>query len=797
MNKKKETDYINPLDFLHLVDDNEPMEEKSEAVRRPEKGTGDAKQKQAIFITGTDTGVGKTVAACVLGTLLKKKGVDVGVMKPVQCAGEDAEFLSRALGVQDGKQDVNPYFAKEALSPHLAFNRQKIKINKERIVRIFHRLRERHDLLIVEGAGGLMVPLYDNYFMADLIRDMGIDLVIVSRLGSGTINHTMLTIRQAQDMGIKVKGIVFNQPDERAAGVSEKTNPHSISRLSRVPVLGTIPHLKDIRQQNRADEIIRKCRRTINTRHLFKKELPGRSQKLAYWDKKYLWHPFTQMQDWLKENPLIIDEAKGSILIDTEGNKYIDGVSSLWVNVHGHRKALIDKAIKMQLNKVSHSTLLGLSNTPAVVLAKKLADITPPGLNKVFYSDNGSTSVEVAIKIAYQYWQNKGQVEKNKIVHLENSYHGDTLGSVSVGGIDLFHKVYKDLIFPAEKLSFPDFYRAPQGKAYPEYTQECLDELETYFKKNSRHIAAMIIEPLVQGAAGMIVWPEGVLARMKKLCEENDILLIADEVATGFGRTGKMFACEHEKVTPDFICLAKGITGGYLPLAATLTTRKVFDGFLFDYKEQKAFFHGHTYTGNPLSCAAALANIQIFERGQVLRKLQPKIKYLERKLTKFKELNHVGDVRQKGFMVGIELVTDKKSKQPFNWEYKIGVKVCQEARLRGVILRPLGDVIVLMPPLAISKDELDMLLDVAYNAIFKVTQDRQKSGPAVEKTEPEPQKKKRPGHSYKRRPRYKKAGEAVKKDVPPPAEKPAPEAAPSEVAKKRPIRRRYRVIKKK
>jgi len=419
------------------------------------------------------------------------------------------------------------------------------------------------------------------------------------------------------------------------------------------------------------------------------------ARRLKQWDHGYIWHPFTQMKDWVKDEPLIIDSAEGIYLNGIDGNIYMDGVSSLWVNVHGHRHAHIDAALKKQIDKLSHSTLLGLSNTPAVRLARCLVKIAPKGLAKVFYSDNGSTAVEIAIKMAYQYWQNTGNFKKTQIVHLSNSYHGDTLGSVSVGGIDLFHKVYRKLIFKTTTLK--------------KHGWEAVEELEKLLKIRGNNIAALIVEPLVQGAAGMLVWPEGVLKKMRDLTLKYNVFLIADEVATGFGRTGKMFACQHEGVQPDFLCLAKGITGGYLPLAATLTTQKVFDGFLFDYKDQKTFFHGHTYTGNPLACAAALANLEIFQNERTLSKLAPKIKFLAKKLKMFYNLRSVAEVRQKGFMVGIELKG--------RLEDRIGAQVCQLVRKYGVILRPLGNVIVIMPPLSISVEELDYLLMATYRSI--------------------------------------------------------------------------------
>lgn len=421
----------------------------------------------------------------------------------------------------------------------------------------------------------------------------------------------------------------------------------------------------------------------------------SQARRLKQWDKEYIWHPFTQMKDWLQDEPLIIDSADGVYLKDIDGNIYMDGVSSLWVNVHGHNHSRINAALIRQINKLSHSTLLGLSNTPAIELAKRLVDLAPRGLGKVFYSDNGSTAVEIAIKIAYQYWQNTGFLKKTTLVHLSNSYHGDTLGSVSVGGIDLFHKVYRKLIF--------------KTKALKGHGWQAVEELEKLLKARSHTMAALVVEPLIQGAAGMCIWPDGILRKMRALTRKYNVFLIVDEVATGFGRTGKMFACQHEGVTPDFLCLAKGITGGYLPLAATLTTQKIYEGFLFDYQKQKTFFHGHTYTGNPLACAAALANLETFKQERTLVKLGPKIKFLAKKLKMFYNLPSVGEVRQKGFMVGIELKG--------RWEDRLGAKVCQRVRQYGVILRPLGNVIVIMPPLSISVEELDFLLMATYRAI--------------------------------------------------------------------------------
>ncbi len=450
-----------------------------------------------------------------------------------------------------------------------------------------------------------------------------------------------------------------------------------------------------------------------------------RTRHLKQLDKKYIWHPFTQMADWQKEDVLIIDRAKGNYLIDTKGKRYLDGVSSLWCNVHGHRVKEIDHAIKKQLEKVAHSTFLGLSNVPAIELAEKLILIAPKGLTRVFYSDSGSEAMEIALKMAYQYWQQKGKKKKTRFLRLSNAYHGDTLGAVSVGGIELFHQTYRPLLFKTFEAPSPYVYRWPaKGRtgSREEVMEESLAALESILKKHSSEIAALVMEPLIQGAAGMIDQPRGYISGARKLTLRYNTLLIFDEVATGFGRTGRMFASDHERVTPDIMAVAKGLTGGYLPLAATLTKENVYKEFLGDYSEFKTFFHGHTYTANPLACRAALANLKIFRTKKTLEKLQDKIDLLRNRLSSFSNLEHVGDIRQTGFMAGIELVEDRATKKSYPAEQKIGIRVTREARRRGVILRPLGNVIALMPPLAITTKELHQLLDVTCESIKTVTQ---------------------------------------------------------------------------
>jgi len=447
-----------------------------------------------------------------------------------------------------------------------------------------------------------------------------------------------------------------------------------------------------------------------------------RNKRLEESDVRHLWHPFTQMKEWEEEPPLIIESAEGSYLTDIYGRRYIDGVSSLWVNVHGHKKEGIDAAIKRQLAMVAHSTLLGLSNVPAAELAQRLAGIAPRGLERVFYSDSGSTAVEIALKMSFQFRQLRGQSSKTKFIALKEAYHGDTIGSVSVGGMELFHRIFKPLLFDAVRVMSPFCYHCEKGLTYPSCKLACLEEVEKAMARHHKEVAAMIMEPLVQGAAGMITHPEGYLKGVRELCNRYDIHLILDEVATGFGRTGQMFASNHEDVSPDIMTVAKGISGGYLPLAATLTTEDIYCAFKGEYKEFKTFFHGHTYTGNPLACAAALANIELFEKEKTIEKLSGKIAWLAEKLERFKTLAHAGDIRQKGFMVGIELIKKKETKTEYTPEERMGHMVTIEARKRGVIIRPLGNVVVLMPPLSISNEEIDSLVDAVFEAVKSVTE---------------------------------------------------------------------------
>jgi adenosylmethionine-8-amino-7-oxononanoate aminotransferase len=427
------------------------------------------------------------------------------------------------------------------------------------------------------------------------------------------------------------------------------------------------------------------------------------TEHLRQLDKQHVWHPFTPMKLWLDSDALVIVGGDGMYLIDSDGNRYLDGVSSLWCNVHGHRVPEIDAAVRAQLDKIAHTTMLGLASEPAILLAERLMRIVPKGLAKVFYSDAGATATEIAFKMAAQYWFNVGRPEKNEFIGFSDAYHGDTVGAMSIGRMEAFHKPYFPLLF---KTHFAQSNR--------------IESLRATLTERANQIAAICIEPVVQGAGGMLIQPPGFLKEVRRLADEHDVLLICDEVATGFGRTGKMFACEHESVSPDIMCAAKGITGGYLPLAATFATQRIFDAFLGEPWEGKTFYHGHTYTGNPLACAAAIASFDLFEKNDLIAQVAKKSVELSNMLDEVAALEHVLEVRQKGFMVGIELCENRETRKAFDPKRRIGAEVCARIRKHGVILRPLGDVIVLMPPPAMPLAELRRIVDAVKLEVSKL-----------------------------------------------------------------------------
>jgi len=446
------------------------------------------------------------------------------------------------------------------------------------------------------------------------------------------------------------------------------------------------------------------------------------SAELSAWDHRYLWHPFTQMTEWLASDPLIIERAEGNYLIDTDGRRYLDGVSSLWCNVHGHRHPVLDAAMREQLDLVAHSTLLGLTSPSPIRLARALIDHAPSGLMRVFYSDSGATAVEVALRMTLQYHQLQGRTRRTELASLVGAYHGDTLGAVGVGYSETFHRFVRTAVHQSLRLTPPHVFRWERGLDATDALRCAIDEAQREIAAHADRMAALIVEPLMQGAAGMWAHPIEYLIALREITQRHGVLLICDEVATGFGRTGRLFACQHANITPDVLCLGKGITGGYLPLAATLATEEIFSAFLGRYEDFTAFFHGHTYTGNALACAVGAASLALFDQNRILDRLPPLIAALTRRLdTAPASHPHVGDVRQWGLMVGIELVRDPATREPYPAAARVGACVAQEVRQHGVILRPLGDVIIILPPLSISVAEIDTIVDATLTAIRTVT----------------------------------------------------------------------------
>lgn len=426
------------------------------------------------------------------------------------------------------------------------------------------------------------------------------------------------------------------------------------------------------------------------------------TQQIQQLDKQYLWHPFTHMSVWLEQDPLVITEGEGVFLIDSEGNRYLDGISSLWCNIHGHRVKEIDQAIRAQLDRIAHTTQLGLTNDVAVILAQKLIEIAPTGLTRVLYASDGASATEMAFKLAVQYWWNKGLKEKHRLIAIKEAYHGDTVGAMSVGMTSAFHKPYRPLLFPVH------------------YVEPTLPSIESVLRQHAASVAAICVEPVVMGASGMIVHPPGLLRGIRELADRYDVLLICDEIATGFGRTGRMWACDHDQVTPDLMCIGKGLTGGYLPLSATLTKQTIFEAFLGQPHEGKTFFHGHTYCGNPLACAAAIASIELLHKNRLVEQVADRAPILGRMLNRLRELPHVGEIRQQGYMIGIDLLADRTTGRRFDPKARIGAVVCQSIRRHGVILRPLGDTIVVFPPLVIQPPQLQQIVDAIYTEVSRL-----------------------------------------------------------------------------
>jgi len=691
-------------------------------------------KRPGVVIVGTDTGVGKTCVAAAIVRDCRLRGVAAVPWKPFATGvepdritpGEDADILLRAAGWgAERLHDVSPVRLRAPLAPESSARLENETIEPAEVL---SRMPTEGDLLVVEGCGGLLVPIAPNYDVRDLCRDLGFPIVIVSRPALGTINHTLLTLEAARSAGLRIDGICISGcPARGIDSAAELETAHASIRAIReragslnVYVLGRLDPLGDpgvLRRQMSVSDLDLVAVRARDVHD-------GRDRRdalLVKSDRHTVWHPFTQMKTWMQWDPVVIERARGPWLYDTDGNRYLDGVSSLWTTVHGHREPAIDHAITSQLGRVAHTTLLGLASVSSIECAEALLNVAPKNLSRVFYSDSGSTAVEVALKMAFQRAQQIGETQRKLFVRFEGAYHGDTVGAVSVGGIELFHRIFGPMLFQSIAVPAPYAYRRPAGVSEADFAAQSLAAFEDVMRTRGDEIAAVVVEPVMQGAAGMIPQPPGWLPRVAAATKAAGALLVCDEVATGFGRTGKMFAVEHEGIEPDLMCVAKGLTGGYLPLAATLATERVFEAFLGEPHENRTFFHGHTYTGNPLACAAAIANLRLMqERGtadDAARKGEGLGLLLDKSLVHHP---NVGDIRRRGLMVGIELVKDRATKEAFDVKQRIAWRVCDAAMERGLRIRPLGDVLVLMPPLGMEDALLNRLVEMLQHALMDV-----------------------------------------------------------------------------
>jgi adenosylmethionine-8-amino-7-oxononanoate aminotransferase len=435
-------------------------------------------------------------------------------------------------------------------------------------------------------------------------------------------------------------------------------------------------------------------------------------------DLKYIWHPCTQMKDCEELPPIIIERGKGCYLQDIHGNSYLDCISSWWTNIFGHSNPRINRAIQKQLGKIEHSIFAHFSNKPAVELAERLINIAPEGLEKMFFSDNGSSAVEIALKMSFQYYQQMGKTEKIRFAALTDAYHGETIGALSVGALDLYNKIYKPLLIDTLRVQGPDCYRCKYGKNRDSCSAECFEHMERKLEIHHDELCAIILEPMVQGAAGMKIYSPIYLRKLRKACDYYDIILIADEIAVGFGRTGKMFACNHADISPDIMCLSKGISGGYMPMSAVLTTNRIYDAFYDDYVKLKTFIHSHTYAGNAMACAAACESLNIFEDENIIEKNRDKAKLIKKLvIDRAKDIPFVGDIRQIGMITAIELVKDKNTKESFSWKERVGYGIYRIALNKGLLLRPIGNVLYFMPPYVIEKIDIEYMVDKCFESI--------------------------------------------------------------------------------
>jgi adenosylmethionine-8-amino-7-oxononanoate aminotransferase len=679
-----------------------------------------------LGVVGTDTGAGKTVVAAAITAALRARGLAVAAVKPVATgvepgeAGEDAGLL--ALACDRAPLDCLLDGYRLPRSPLAAARAEQRSVDVDALV---GTLRGRAaepglDLLVVEGVGGVLVPLTERATVRDLMRRIDARIVVVGRAGLGTIGHCALTVEACRNAGLDVAGVVLSDTDGGTDPAFAAENAAQIAAQCGVAVLGILPYLADTSDPA---ALARAAAEALDLDAL-EATLHGASAgaataEVVALDRRHVWHPFTQTSEWQQEEPVVIARAEGCWLVDTQGHRYLDGVASLWANVHGHGHPRLDAALREQAGRVAHSTFLGLTHEPGARLAAELAEIAPGGLTRVFYSEAGAAAVEVGLRVALLAQRHRGEEQRTRFVSLVEAYHGDTPGAVSVGRSDPFHRGLDPLLVDVLRVPPPHVF-VRRGIAPDQAEELSLQALRSVLAEHGNNVAALVVEPRMQGAAGM--WPHADtwLQRAVHAAHAAGALVLCDEVATGFGRTGDMFASAGAGVRPDILTLGKGLTGGYLPLSATLVTEDVFDLFTSPYAEHRALYYGHTFTGNPLACAVARASLRVFEEDDTLQRARALADRLASLLAPISALPHVAQVRQRGVMAGIELCEGRLD-EPFDPGLRTGRRVVLAARRRGVIVRPLGDVVVINPPLVLDDAEASLLVEAVAESIVEVT----------------------------------------------------------------------------
>jgi len=689
--------------------------------------------RKGIFITGTDTDVGKTFISAGLFNYFCLKGYDAGIMKPVQSGcpelegkliAPDIEFSLELAGKRFSEEKrllMAPYKYKLACSPHLAAEIEKTgHPDSDYILNCFDKLASSYSPIIVEGAGGILVPINKNEKMLDLMKKLDIPVILVARTALGTINHTLLSLKALSDAGLTTLGIIFNNtfPAAEQDDYIIKENIKFIEREANIKVLGVVDYLPDIASdKSKAAEVFKTCVNCTDIELLYNEYLGRQTQNntqnvLRSDDIKYLWHPYTDIKNFERTTFPIIKHGKGIFLYDTEGKKYFDGISSWWCVNFGHSRHELIEAIKEQSASLQHSILGGISHPEAIQLSKKLAKITPEGLNHAFYASDGSSATEAALKIALQYWCNIGVTNRTKFICLEDGYHGDTLGAIGVGYVETFHKNFKPAVKESYRALSPNCADCPFKKEASTCNIECFTSMEELIIQHHSSVAAVIVEPLCQGAAGIRIYPEEYLRRLAKLCNQYEILLIADEIAVGFCRTGSMFACDRAGISPDIMLLGKGLTGGYLPMSAVMVTDTIYNSFRNNDGNDRTFYHGHTFSGNPITSHLAIAALTLYKDLNILEMIQPKIKQLKNGMEEIGKLLNNSYVSTLGMIASVHL--NKESGGASRAK-----RIKEEALSNNLIVRPLGNTIYLWPPLISTENELNEMLSLLKDAVKK------------------------------------------------------------------------------